>query len=41
MLSGFPAADSLRLMNLASAAATPIPLHPGAARYFRERELFR
>ena len=41
MLSGFPTADSLRLMNLASAAATPIPLHPGAARYFRERELFR
>jgi TRAP transporter TAXI family solute receptor len=33
--------DSLRLMNLDSAAATPIPLHPGAARYFRERELFR
>jgi uncharacterized protein len=23
------------------AAATPIPLHPGAARYFRERELLR
>jgi hypothetical protein len=23
------------------AAATPIPLHPGAARYYRERELLR
>jgi TRAP transporter TAXI family solute receptor len=23
------------------AAATPIPLHPGAARYYRERELFQ
>ena len=40
-LSALPAADSLRLMNLDSAPATPIPLHPGAARYFRERELFR
>jgi TRAP transporter TAXI family solute receptor len=25
--------------DLRQAAATPIPLHPGAARYFREREL--
>jgi hypothetical protein len=40
-LSRLPPPDSLRLMNLDSAAATPIPLHPGAARYFRERELFR
>jgi len=40
-LSALPAADSLRLMNLDSAPATPIPLHQGAARYFREVELFR
>jgi uncharacterized protein len=40
-LSALPAADSLRLMNLDSAPATPIPLHQGAARYFRELELFR
>ena len=32
---------SLRMMNLDEAAATPIPLHPGAARYYRERELLR
>ena len=32
---------TLRLMNLDEAPATPIPLHPGAARYFRERELSR
>jgi TRAP transporter TAXI family solute receptor len=40
-MSALPAADSLRLMNLDSAPATPIPLHQGAARYFREVELFR
>jgi len=40
-LSRLPPPDSLRLMNLDSAPATPIPLHSGAARYFRERELFR
>jgi uncharacterized protein len=40
-LAALPAAESLRLMNLDSAPATPIPLHEGAARYFRERELFR
>jgi TRAP transporter TAXI family solute receptor len=28
-------------MDLAHAAATPIPLHEGAARYYRERELIR
>ena len=32
---------SLRLMDFAQAPATPIPLHDGAARYYRERELFR
>jgi hypothetical protein len=31
----------LRLMDIARAPATPIPLHPGAARYYRERELTR
>jgi TRAP transporter TAXI family solute receptor len=32
---------TLRFLNLDDAPATPIPLHPGAARYFRERELSR
>jgi uncharacterized protein len=30
---------SLRLMDLEQAPATPIPLHEGAARYYREREI--
>lgn len=33
--------DALRWMDLGRAAATPIPLHEGAARYYRERELLR
>jgi uncharacterized protein len=33
--------QSLRLMDFAQVPATPIPLHEGAARYYRERELFR
>jgi TRAP transporter TAXI family solute receptor len=32
---------SLRFLNFDEAPATPVPLHPGAARYFRERELLR
>lgn len=32
---------TLRFLKLDEAPATPIPLHPGAARYFRERELSR
>jgi TRAP transporter TAXI family solute receptor len=32
---------SFRLTNLDQASATPIPLHAGAARYYRERELTR
>jgi uncharacterized protein len=32
---------TLRFLNPDEAPATPIPLHPGAARYFRERELAR
>jgi TRAP-type uncharacterized transport system substrate-binding protein len=36
-----PQQDSLRLVDLQQVAATPIPLHPGAARYYRERELAR
>lgn len=32
---------SLRLMDLEQASATPIPLHEGAARYYRERQLAR
>lgn len=33
--------DFLRLMDLQRAPATPIALHPGAALYYRERELSR
>jgi TRAP transporter TAXI family solute receptor len=33
--------ESLRLMDLEQAPATPIPLHKGAARFYRERELRR
>jgi len=32
---------SIRLTNLEQASATPIPLHEGAAQYYRERELRR
>jgi TRAP transporter TAXI family solute receptor len=32
---------ALRLMDLDQAPAAPIPLHEGAARYYRERELMR
>jgi len=32
---------TMRFLNLEEAPATPIPLHPGAARYFRERDLSR
>jgi TRAP transporter TAXI family solute receptor len=31
----------LRLINVGRAPATPIPLHPGAALFYRERELSR
>jgi TRAP transporter TAXI family solute receptor len=31
--------DALRFMDLERAPATPIPLHEGAARYYREREI--
>ncbi|MFN2447162.1 MAG: TAXI family TRAP transporter solute-binding subunit, partial [Vicinamibacterales bacterium] len=30
---------AVRLIDLEHAPATPIPLHPGAARYYREREI--
>jgi TRAP transporter TAXI family solute receptor len=33
--------SSLRQMDVHRASATSIPLHDGAARYYRERELFR
>jgi uncharacterized protein len=33
--------DALRYMDLDQAPAAPIPLHEGAARYYRERELKR
>jgi TRAP transporter TAXI family solute receptor len=38
-LSEMPASPGF--MDLDQAAATPIPLHEGAARYYRERELLR
>jgi uncharacterized protein len=38
-LSGVEA--TLKFLNIDEAPATPVPLHPGAARYFRERELAR
>ncbi len=33
--------DYLRLMELSRAPATPVPLHPGAAWYYREQELLQ
>jgi uncharacterized protein len=33
--------DALRFMDLDQSPATPIPLHAGAARFYRERELLR
>jgi uncharacterized protein len=36
-----PSIAALRLLDLEEAPATPIPLHEGAARYYRERELSR
>lgn len=33
--------EAARRVDPDLAPATPIPLHPGAARYYRERELFR
>lgn len=33
--------DFLRMMDIRRAPATPIPLHPGAALYYREQELSR
>lgn len=33
--------SAARLINAVNAPATPVPLHPGAARYYRERDLFR
>lgn len=45
LFNAFPLLSSveatLRFLNPDEAPATPIPLHPGAARYFRERELSR
>jgi TRAP transporter TAXI family solute receptor len=35
------AVQPLSHMNLSRASSTAIPLHPGAARYYRERELLR
>jgi TRAP-type uncharacterized transport system substrate-binding protein len=32
---------SARQIHVENGASTPIPLHEGAARYYRERDLFR
>ena len=37
----FATRPAMRPPNLERAPATPIPLHPGAARYYRQRELSR
>ena len=37
----FATRPSTRPPDLERAPATPIPLHPGAARYYRQRELSR
>jgi hypothetical protein len=39
--AGAPALSVLSFIDLDQAPATPIPLHDGAARYYRERELAR
>jgi TRAP transporter TAXI family solute receptor len=36
-----PLVDAFRFMDLDEAAATSVPLHEGAARYYRERDLFQ
>jgi uncharacterized protein len=40
-LQSLSSSGALGLMDLDQAPATPIPLHDGAARYYRERELSR
>lgn len=40
-LEGLSEQGALRSMDIEQAPATPIPLHDGAARYYRERELAR
>jgi len=40
-LQSLSTSGTLGLMDLEQAPATPIPLHDGAARYYRERELAR
>jgi TRAP transporter TAXI family solute receptor len=41
MQAYFAAFPAMTPMNLERAPATPVPLHPGAARYYRQRELER
>jgi TRAP transporter TAXI family solute receptor len=33
--------SAARMIDAINAPATPVPLHPGAARYYRERDLFQ
>jgi len=39
--TGSTGASEFQRVDLSQIRATPIPLHPGAARYYRERELFQ
>jgi TRAP transporter TAXI family solute receptor len=41
LFASLPSMPLLRTMDLEQAPAVPIPLHDGAARFYRERELFR
>ena len=41
LFSSLPSLPLLRTIDLEQAPAVPIPLHDGAARFYRERELFR
>ena len=45
LFEGLPSIASIhasaRQIDPENGASTPIPLHDGAARYYRERELFR
>ncbi len=36
-----PIHEAFGRLDIEAAPATPIPLHPGAARFYREMELFR
>jgi TRAP-type uncharacterized transport system substrate-binding protein len=41
LFGALPSIPLLRTIDLEQAPTVPIPLHDGAARFYRERELFR